>query len=223
MMYPINLNMKGRRAVIFGGGKVALRKLQRLLEEGAVVTVVAPDALPEIGELQEKGKISWLQGNHTDYDWDSARPDLVFAATNSGAINQVICQLARSHGAWVNRATDPDDCDFQLPSRIKQGHLELTASTEGGSPALARLLRQDLENRYHEDFGRFLDWLQEARQELQNKEPDTAIRQKLWRNAMNQEIFNLVLNHRLEQAKDEIRRKIGGAGAESSHSTGRDS
>ena len=222
-MYPINLNMQGRRAVIFGGGKVALRKLQRLLEEGALVTIVAPDALPEIGELQEKGKISWLQGNHTDYNWDSTKQDLVFAATNSGAINQVICQLARSHGAWANSATAPDDCDFQLPSRIKQGHLELTASTEGGSPAFARLLRQDLAARYHEDFGRFLDWLQEARQELQRRELDTDIRQRLWRNAMNQEIFNLVLNHRLEQAKDEIRRKIGGAGAESSHSTGRDS
>ncbi len=222
-MYPINLNMKGHRAVIFGGGKVALRKLQRLLEENALVTVVAPDALPEIGELHEKGKISWLQGSHTAYDWDSTGQDLAFAATNSAAINHDICQLARSHGAWANSATAPDDCDFQLPSRIKQGHLELTASTEGGSPAFARLLRQDLASRYHEDFGSFLDWLQEVRQELQDREPDTDIRQRLWRNAMNQEIFNLVLNHRLEQAKDEIRRKIGGAGAESSHGTGRDS
>lgn len=223
MMYPINLNMTGRSAVIFGGGKVALRKLQRLLEEGAEVTVVAPNALLEIAELHEAGKIYWLKGNHTAYDWKKAKPRLVFAATDRADINHAICQLGREYGAWINSATAPDDCDFQLPSRIKQGHLELTASTDGGSPAFARLLRLDLESRYHEDFGRFLDWLQEVRQELQGREPDTAIRQKLWRNAMNQEIFNLVLNHRLEQAKDEIRRKIGGAGAESSHSTGRDS
>ncbi len=223
MMYPINLNITGHRAVIFGGGKVALRKLKRLLEEGAEVAVVAPDVLVEIAELHESGKIYWLNGNHTAYDWEKAKPRLVFAATDRADLNHAICQLGREHGALANSATDPGDCDFQLPSRIRQGHLELTVSTDGGSPAFARLLRLDLEDRYHEDFGRFLDWLPKVRQELQAREPDTVIRQKLWRNAMNQEIFNLVLNHRLEQAKDEIRRKIGGAGAESSHSTGRDS
>lgn len=222
-MYPINLNMKGRRIVIFGGGRVALRKLRRLLEEGAVVTVVAPEALLEIAQLKKAGKILWLQENHKAYDWDDSNRQLVFAATDRADINHAICQLGRRHGAWVNSATSPDDCDFQVPARIRRGELELTASTGGGSPAFARLLRHDLEGRYHEDFGSFLEWLREARKELRNKEPDTAMRQMLWRNAMNQEIFNLVLNHRLEQAEDEVRRKIGGAGAESSHSPGRDS
>ena len=50
-MFPVMLSLGGRRCLVVGGGSVALRKARSLLDEGAAVTVVAPEALPELDEL----------------------------------------------------------------------------------------------------------------------------------------------------------------------------
>lgn len=225
-MYPINICMNGCQAAIFGGGAVALRKLGRLLEEEASVILVAPKIVPELNllvqEVSEK-KLQWQQCTHREFNWQQGHFRLVFAATDSREANHEISIMAHAHGALVNNVTEPEECDFHVPARIRRGHLELTASTGGDSPAFAKLLRQDLERRYHDGFGVFLDWLAKRRSELWQREPDTVKRQKIWRQIMTPEIFNNILNHRLEQAENEIRRKIDCAGAESSDSSCGDS
>ncbi|MDD3115469.1 MAG: bifunctional precorrin-2 dehydrogenase/sirohydrochlorin ferrochelatase [Anaerovibrio sp.] len=222
-MYPISMRMEGRSAAVTGGGRVALRKLRRLLEEGASVTVIAPEVLPEIEELAAAGCLVWHQAVQEDFIWQRGAFALVFAAADNPQANRMACRQAREAGALVNNATDPGDCDFFVPASIRRGELELTVGTGGGSPAFARLLRQDMEARYHEEFGDFLTWLTEFRQELMVSENCTRDRQRLWRQAMQLPLFDLILHHRLEQAKDEIRREISGAGTESSNSTGGDS
>lgn len=226
-MYPINLNMKGCQTAVFGGGTVAFRKLKRLLAEEACVTLVSPELCPELEKLVQelpKERLVWQQMRHIDFCWPNEKVfRLVFAATDSQAANHEIVLKARQYGIFVNNATAPDECDFQVPSRVCQGNLDLTVSTGGESPALSRLLRQDLEARYHDGFGEFLAWLGEMRRRLRQQESRTAIRQKLWRQAMTPEVFNYILNHRLEQAKNEVRRKIDCAGAEPSDSSCRDS
>ena len=49
--YPLMLSMAGRRAVVVGGGQVALRRAPGLLEAGANVVVIAPAVLPELADL----------------------------------------------------------------------------------------------------------------------------------------------------------------------------
>ena len=226
-MYPINLNMKGCQAAVFGGGVVALRKLKRLLAEGTRVILVAPELCPELNKLVQelpRERLVWYRMRHSDFRWScEGKFRLVFAATDSLDANHEIVHKARLHGILANNATAPEECDFQVPARICRGSLDLTVSTGGESPALSRLLRQDLEMRYHDGFGEFLAWLGEMRRRLWQQESRTAIRQKLWRQAMTPEVFNYILDHRLERAKNEVRRKIDCAGAESSDSSRRDS
>lgn len=218
-MYPININLTGRSVAVVGGGRVALRKLKRLLAEGAMITVLAPHVLPEIEALSTAGDLVWHRGSHDEFAWAQGGFVLVFAATDSFAVNSEVCKIARSIGALANSATEPEACDFFVPASIMHGDMELTVSTNGGSPALARLLREDMENRYHEDFGAFLTYLKKLRHTLKDIMPDTKARQHLWRQLMNRQLFDLILNHRLEQAKDEIRREISSAGVKPPHST----
>ena len=98
----------------------------------------------------------------------------------------------------------------------------MTVATGGSSPAFARLVKADMEKRSHPGVGEFLEWLGTARKELLKTVEGTQRRQKLWRQAMKQEIMDLILQGRMEQAKDEVRKEISGAGAESSDSTGGD-
>ena len=59
MKYAMNLEMKGRRCVVLGGGPVALRKVRRLVRAEAAVTVVAPMAVMELAELALERRIRW--------------------------------------------------------------------------------------------------------------------------------------------------------------------
>lgn len=225
-MYAINLCMQACRAGVAGGGKVALRKVRGLLAAGIEVVVIAPEALPEIAALTTAGKVIWHKKSYSEFVRENRDNGinikfmLFFAATDNAAANREMCCQARKQGALVNNATDPADCDFFVPSTIQRGKLHLTASTEGGSPAFAKLLRRDMEKRYHEDFGVFLEKLEEIRQQMKEQQPDTKVRQAFWQHVMTEKIFNLILEHRLEQAEDEIRRKISSAGTESSYSPG---
>ena len=57
-MYPVTLNVRGRRCLVVGGGAVALRKVLGLLEEGAKVTVITPEAVPDIEAQARDGRVS---------------------------------------------------------------------------------------------------------------------------------------------------------------------
>ena len=56
-LYPINLDVVGKRCVVVGGGEVALRKIRALLEAGAVVKVIAPKICAGVDELFQRGEI----------------------------------------------------------------------------------------------------------------------------------------------------------------------
>ena len=222
-MYPISIRLKGQAVAVVGGGNVACRKIKRLVEEKAMVVVLAPEIVPEIEVLMASGRLIWQQIRYEEFRWRYGAFRLVFAATDDAGVNSEVCRDARAAGALVNSATEPEDCDFFVPAAVRRGSLELTVGTGGDSPAFARLLRQDMEERYHECFGEFAAWLAEARQELQHTVDGARKRQELWRRAMRPELIELILQRRLEQAKDEVRREISGAGTESSDGTGRDS
>ena len=221
-MYPINMRLEGQAAAVVGGGSVAYRKIKHLVAEKATVVVVAPRVLPEIEELMASGTVLWQKSTHEEFRWRYGAFRLVFAATDDFAVNAEVCRQARAAGALVNSATEPKDCDFFVPAVIRQGELEMTVATGGSSPAFARLVKADMEKRYHAGLGEFLAWLGTARKELLKTVEGTQRRQKLWRQAMKQEIMDLILQGRMEQAKDEVRKEISGAGAESSDSTGGD-
>ncbi len=49
--FPMFVQLNGADALIVGGGKVALRKAEKLLPYGPRITVVAPDFCPELEAL----------------------------------------------------------------------------------------------------------------------------------------------------------------------------
>ena len=69
--YPMFLNISGKRCVVVGGGRVALRKVRALLEHGANVEVISPTLCPALAELAERGQIRTsrrhYQPGHQDF------------------------------------------------------------------------------------------------------------------------------------------------------------
>jgi len=215
-MYPINLKLDNRKCAVVGGGQVACRKIRRLLENNAQITVISPEAEDEIQNWSRENKIIWKRET---YSKDLLEGFFcVFCATDSRDVNRQAAMDARSAGILVNVASEPELCDFTVPGVVNQGRLQFTVSSEGASPAFTRLLRQDMEKRYHHGFGEMAEFIEELRQQLiceKNgaKAATSRQRQNIWRQALTPEIIELIYNQDLDRAKDEIRNAINCAGS----------
>jgi len=138
--YPIFLNLKDRSVLVVGAGKVALRKTRGLLDAGARVTVVAPEAEPEFDSLP----VEMIRRRFRATDLEDIV--LVFAATNDRQTNHRIGIAAKGKGIFANIADSADECDFVVPARLARGSVQIAVSTGGESPRLSAELRRKLED-----------------------------------------------------------------------------
>jgi siroheme synthase-like protein len=138
-LLPIFVKLEGRSCLVVGGGAVALQKVRSLLECGAHVTVVAPDARDEIRDLAERGIVAWRGRTYVGEDVAGHR--LVIAATNDPELNHAVYSDAVEAGVLANAVDDPPFCDFYFGSVVRRGPLQIGISTAGESPALAQRLR----------------------------------------------------------------------------------
>jgi precorrin-2 dehydrogenase/sirohydrochlorin ferrochelatase len=162
--YPVNLDVSGRRCVVVGGGQVAERKVERLLECGARVAVLSRKLTDRLTALAGDGAVE-----HIEADYDPARVGealLVIGATDREDVNEAVFRDCRSRGVLVNIVDDPARCDFILPSILQRGDLMVAVSTGGRSPALAKRIREELEERFGPEYAVLLEILAEIRRKV---------------------------------------------------------
>ncbi len=159
--YPIVLDLAGRRAVVVGGGRVALRKARALADAGARVTAVAPRFLPEFAD--EAG-VGCIEATYTCEHLDGAV--LVIAATDDEAVNRRVAQDAEGAGVLVNVVDVPEQCDFIVPAQVRRGDLLIAITTGGAAPSLSRRLRDRLEDEFGPEWEDYLAQLRAVRERV---------------------------------------------------------
>ena len=177
-VYPIGLDLRGRKCLVVGGGKVAERKVAALLEAGAGVWVVSPSLSAELALRQEQGDLHWNPREYAAGDLEGAF--LAIAATSFDEVNARVFAEARQARVLVNVADDPEKCDFILPAMVRRGDLAIAVFTGGQSPALARKIREDLEATYGPEYGQFLEHLGEQRRRILAEVPDPERRRQIF-------------------------------------------
>lgn len=133
-MFPIMLNINGRKCTVIGGGKVAERKVKILLKYGADITAVSPifkNGFPNVKRLEKEYSFNDIENSF-----------LVIAATDNKEVNQTIYRDAKEHNILVSLSDDMEHSDFILPSSKKCGNITISVSTNGKSPALAKKIAQ---------------------------------------------------------------------------------
>ena len=166
--YPIFLDIREKKCVIVGGGEVAARKAERLLDCGAKVCIISPKLTPELASFKEKDLICHIATQYSGDLIDGAV--LVIGATDDEKTNAAISLDARRQGIPVNIVDDPQKCDFILPSLVQRGDLAITIGTGGKSPALARHLREELEAQYGKEYETLLNILGNLRVKMVKNE-----------------------------------------------------
>ncbi|QQM26149.1 TSUP family transporter [Elizabethkingia sp. M8] len=166
-LYPIFVKLETLSLLIIGGGKVALEKLDSVLNNAPQTSVklVAKEIIPEVKALQEEYKNLVLeQRAYTYADFDAA--DLVIAAVNDLVVAEQIRNDAHVKGVLVNIADKPELCDFYLGSIVRKGELKIAISTNGKSPTIAKRLREILTETIPDEIDEVLDNMQNIRQQL---------------------------------------------------------
>jgi hydroxymethylbilane synthase len=149
-MLPIALRADGLRALIVGGGNVALRKAEALLDAGVAITVVAPSIDERLRALLDR------PDDHTHdraYERaDLADIDLIVAATDSGEVNAQVVADARAARILVCDATDPENGDFTMQATVRVGELTFTVDSGRSSPAFAKRIARELRERFGPEY-----------------------------------------------------------------------
>ena len=220
--YPAYLNITGRRTVVIGGGEVAERKTVQLVASGANVTLVSPDATPELERLASEGRVRWIRRAYAPGDLAGAW--LAIAATDDPDLHRSIHAEAEREKTLLNVVDVTELCGFIAPSIVQRGPVTMAISTGGASPALARKLRELIggeQNPVHYDhdaFCRCIAWadaadaLADVRAEL--KAQGKSAPPDVWQEAMDEELLDLVRAGKNGEARQRLRSSLL-SGAES--------
>jgi precorrin-2 dehydrogenase / sirohydrochlorin ferrochelatase len=199
MLYPIHVNLAGKRCVVIGAGAVAERKVKSLLACDATIVVIAPQATAKFREWTQEGLVSWI----IDYYRVTYLEDafLVIVATDCTEVNAEAANDAKERQLLVCRADELADGNFTSPSQVTRGDLVLTISTSGNSPTLASVIREILDEEFGSEwepmtalFGNLRPALQQCGDEAMRK---AAVRRVL----ANEEVWKLLKSGNLSEAE----------------------
>ena len=159
--YIACLNLKGRRALVVGGGHLGLEKTEGLLVCGADVHVVSPEVLPEVEQLAAEGSITWSKRDYETADLDGCL--MAIACTDDTDTNIRIYEEAEAKAMLVNIVDVPPLCNFILPAIVRTGAIAVAISTRGASPALAKRMKREIADLFGTEYARLAELLNEVR------------------------------------------------------------
>ena len=200
--YPINLNIADRDCAVIGGGPVAERKVAAIADCGAKVTVISPDLTAGLAEMAAAGSINHIAEEYRSEIMTSFF--LIICATDDHSINNKAAEEAKQQGILVNVVDGPNLCDFIVPAIVDRGDLTIAISTSGKSPALARLIKQQLAALYGEEYAAYTELLAEFRQKIKEKCSTSREREQLWQKTDMAELLALLKSGKLKDAEDMI-------------------
>src|ERR671923_1730711 len=160
-LYIACLRLAGRPCLVVGGGEVGLEKVEGLLACDGDVTLVAPDAVPELQDYAREGSIRWERRAYEPADLEGTF--MVIASTDDTDVNIGIYNDAEKRAMLVNVVDVPPLCNFILPAIVRTGPLAIAISTAGASPALAKRMKREIAEEFGEPYARLAVLLNDAR------------------------------------------------------------
>jgi precorrin-2 dehydrogenase/sirohydrochlorin ferrochelatase len=186
------LDLRGRDCLVVGGGRVAERKVLSLLRAGANVRIVSPKLTARLEKERSRGSIRHISRRFRKSDLRGVF--LVIAATDSEEENR---KIAEAKDLLVNVVDRPEFCSFIVPSTIRRGPLQIAISTSGASPAMARAIREEIEELYGPEFSAYLKRLEALRAGAAREIKDRKKRERYLKSLASRAIIRKIRRGRL--------------------------
>lgn len=194
---PINLDIRNKVVIVVGGGDVAGRKVFSLIETGAQVTVIAPRLSGALQQLIAANRITHLARNYADGDLAGAF--LAIAATNDNAVNRAVAKEAGMCAILADIVDTPELSSFTMLAAMSRGDLVITVSTCGKSPALAKKIRDKLEEDFGMEYGAALRLLGCIREKLLTEKGNSAYNKALLSELVAHDLPELIKEKRYDE------------------------
>ena len=195
--YPAILMLDGRLGVVIGGGVIGERKVRTLLDAGAKVKVVTPEATPHLKKLAGDDKIELIERPYQRGDLKGAA--VVIASTDERDVNQAIYEEALDEGVPVNVVDDPPHCTFIAPSIVRRGDLMIAISTGGTNPAMAVRIRERLEKEFGPEYEAYFDLIKRLKSEVDQASTQQE-RADAWYRVVDSNVLDLVRAGKIDKA-----------------------
>ncbi len=200
--YPIMMHLQDKPVAVVGGGRVAARKVRRLLKAGARVILISPEIAPAMHGLLNEGDVLWLQSKYQRDMFNDYMPILVIAATDDERVNQTVAQDAHRIRALCNVANGSSaNSDFSNMALIDQPPLTIALSTGGKSPALLRALKAKLADDIGEEYAVLADWLGAIRGLTREANGSQPTRQALYEDILDSDVLALLREGKPSEAR----------------------
>lgn len=201
-LFPLFADLQGRPVLVVGGGMVAQRKIQALLEAGAQIAVGAPDLTPQLREWADAGRVVHLHGSF-DAQWLSGKW-LVIAATDDRAVNAQVAEAGTARCMLVNVVDDPELSSFQVPSIVDRSPLIVAISSSGTAPVLARRLRERIESLFDHSLGPLAALAARFRAQIRAARPEMGPRRHFYDWLLDGPVAALLRQDRPDQAQEAL-------------------
>ncbi len=205
--YPISLDISNEKCVVVGGGDVAERKIIRLLECGARVVLVGKTITPGLRAMKDKETIEHVPDDYREEHIEGAF--LVIGATDRNDVNERIYRDSRSRGILVNVVDEPARCNFIVPAIFRRKDLLIAISTGGKSPALARKLREKMEEKYGPEYGILLDIMGNLRKKIIARGGTSAENKRIFESVLDSDILRHIREEEWDRAREIVRDLTG--------------
>lgn len=189
--FPVFVALRGRNAIVVGGGEPAARKVRLLVKAAAQVTVIAQAPNPELRARADKGEIAVMQRRFRERDVEGAA--VVFGASGDGAIDDAVSRAARLAGVPVNVVDRPDLSTFIVPAIVDRSPIVVGISSGGAAPVLARRIRAEIEAMLPSGLGRLARFAGRFRAAVKANHPSFASRRRFWERFFDGPVAQAVL------------------------------
>ena len=209
--FPAFLDLRGRSALVVGGGAAAAHKAGLLLKAGAAVTVAAPRVGPELAALAEDGAVRLTRRGFVG--GDVAGRAVVVAATGRADVDERVAAAARAAGVPVNVVDRPDLSSFIMPAIVDRDGIVVAVSSGGAAPVLARRVRAAVEAALPARLGRLARFAGGFRGAVKARIADAAGRRRFWERFFDGPLAEAVLAGDEGRAREGMLKLVNGRAA----------
>ena len=129
--FPVSIDLNNKNVLIIGAGKIALRKVDTLLNYNCNIVVITKEVLEEkFLELEKNNKIKILKNQEFEEKF-LENIFLVVVATDNEVLNKNISQLCMSKNILVNNITSKDDMNVRFASTYEKDDVQIAISANG--------------------------------------------------------------------------------------------
>ena len=186
--FPFFIELKGKKCVVVGGGKVASRKIEILSKFNGDIVVISPEISDEIKVLKDSGKLVHINRCYQSSDIMGAF--MVIAATSDTLVNDNIYTDAVNHGILVNVVDDPQRCTFLFPAIVKRNDLVIGISTSGSYPTLSKKIRKKVDSMVNSNINEdVMSLLKEFRKKVIHEIEDNSLKAEILDRVIEEVVF----------------------------------